>query len=202
MTCSSRSRRRPRTPSARPIFEKIQKMWTDEVPTVPIFQGNLYVFTKKNVTGVKIGPTLIFNYDQLKFTEVRSNGTHARVPAAGPGSSLPSMRHLLSYVLTRLLLAIPMVFIMLTLVFVVLRVMPGRPCERHARRPRARRRSSTRRRQELGLNKPIAGAVRGVPRQARAARPRRFDDLQAEGEPADRRKSCRRPSSSPSSGCW
>jgi peptide/nickel transport system substrate-binding protein len=50
------------------VFAKMQKMWTDEVPTLPIYQGNLYVFTKKNVTGVKIGPTLIFNYDQLKFT--------------------------------------------------------------------------------------------------------------------------------------
>jgi peptide/nickel transport system substrate-binding protein len=51
------------------VFEKIQKMWTDEVMTVPIYQGNLYVFTKKNVTGVKIGPPLIFNYDQLQFTK-------------------------------------------------------------------------------------------------------------------------------------
>jgi peptide/nickel transport system substrate-binding protein len=51
------------------VFELVQKMWTDECMTVPIFQGNLYVFTKKNVTGVKIGPTLIFNYDQLKFVK-------------------------------------------------------------------------------------------------------------------------------------
>ncbi|MGA2766554.1 MAG: ABC transporter substrate-binding protein [Spirochaetia bacterium] len=50
-------------------FAKIQKMWTDECMTVPIFQGNLFVFTKKNVTGVRIGPTLIFNYDQLKFVK-------------------------------------------------------------------------------------------------------------------------------------
>jgi peptide/nickel transport system substrate-binding protein len=50
------------------VFEQIQKMWTDEAPTVPIFQGDLYVFTKKNVSGVTIGPTLIFNYDQLNFT--------------------------------------------------------------------------------------------------------------------------------------
>jgi peptide/nickel transport system substrate-binding protein len=50
-------------------FAKLQKMWTDEVPTLPIFQGNLYVFTKKNVSGVTIGPTLIFNYNQLKFTK-------------------------------------------------------------------------------------------------------------------------------------
>jgi peptide/nickel transport system substrate-binding protein len=51
------------------VFTKIQTMWTDENPTVPIFQGDLYVFTKKNVTGVKIGPPLIFNYDQLKITK-------------------------------------------------------------------------------------------------------------------------------------
>lgn len=50
-------------------FAKIQKLWTEEVPTVPIYQGNLYIFSKKNVSGVKIGPTLIFNYDQLKFTK-------------------------------------------------------------------------------------------------------------------------------------
>ncbi len=50
------------------IFTKIQQMWTDEVPTVPIFQGNLYIFTKPNVKGVNIGPTLIFNYDQLYFS--------------------------------------------------------------------------------------------------------------------------------------
>ena len=51
------------------VFMKVQKMWTDEVPTLPIWQGDLFVFTKKNVTGVKIGPTLIFNYNQLAFVE-------------------------------------------------------------------------------------------------------------------------------------
>jgi len=40
-------------------------MWIDDVPGVPMFQGNLYVFTKKNVGGVKIGPPLIFNYEVL-----------------------------------------------------------------------------------------------------------------------------------------
>jgi peptide/nickel transport system substrate-binding protein len=50
------------------VFQKIQQMWTDQVPTVPIFQGNLYVFSKPNVKGVEIGPTLIFNYDQLYFS--------------------------------------------------------------------------------------------------------------------------------------
>jgi len=51
------------------IFQKIQDMWTQQVPTVPIFQGNLYVFTKPSVKGVEIGPTLIFNYDQLYFAK-------------------------------------------------------------------------------------------------------------------------------------
>jgi peptide/nickel transport system substrate-binding protein len=51
------------------LFQNIQKMWTDECMTIPIYQGNLYIFTKKNVTGVKVGPTLIFNYDQLSFTK-------------------------------------------------------------------------------------------------------------------------------------
>ena len=50
-----------------PVFAEVQKLWTDEVPCVPLFQGNLNVFTKKNVTGVKIGPTLIFNYDNVSF---------------------------------------------------------------------------------------------------------------------------------------
>jgi len=47
------------------IFKQIQEMWIDDVPGVPMFQGNLYVFTKKNVGGVKIGPPLIFNYEVL-----------------------------------------------------------------------------------------------------------------------------------------
>jgi peptide/nickel transport system substrate-binding protein len=49
------------------VFEEIQKRWTVDVPTTPLFQGNLYVFTKTNVSGVKIGPTLIFNYNQLEL---------------------------------------------------------------------------------------------------------------------------------------
>jgi peptide/nickel transport system substrate-binding protein len=49
------------------LFEQVQKWWTDEVPCAPIFQGNLYVLTQKNVTGVKIGAPLIFRYDSLTF---------------------------------------------------------------------------------------------------------------------------------------
>ncbi len=51
------------------VFTEIQQMSTDEVPTVPIYQGNLYVFTKPSVKGVTIGPTLIFNYNQLYFAK-------------------------------------------------------------------------------------------------------------------------------------
>jgi peptide/nickel transport system substrate-binding protein len=47
------------------VFEELQMLWTEEVPTVPIFQGNLFVFTQPNVSGVEIGPTMIFNYDTL-----------------------------------------------------------------------------------------------------------------------------------------
>ncbi len=51
------------------VFEQVQKMWTDEVPTVPLFQGYLIMVAKKNVTGVKIGPPMIFKYDQLMFVK-------------------------------------------------------------------------------------------------------------------------------------
>ncbi|MBW2303775.1 MAG: peptide ABC transporter substrate-binding protein, partial [Deltaproteobacteria bacterium] len=47
------------------IYKKVQEMWAVDVPTCPIFQGTLYVFTQKNVHGVKLSPTLRFNYDPL-----------------------------------------------------------------------------------------------------------------------------------------
>jgi peptide/nickel transport system permease protein len=64
------------------------------------------------------------------------------------------MRHLFSYIITRILLAVPMVFIMLSLVFVVLRVMPGDPVSAmlggHAPEKVIQQKKA-----ELGLNKPI-----------------------------------------------
>jgi peptide/nickel transport system permease protein len=64
------------------------------------------------------------------------------------------MRHLFSYIITRLLLAIPMIFIMLTIVFVVLRVMPGDPVSAmlggHAPEKVIQQKKA-----ELGLNRPI-----------------------------------------------
>jgi len=50
-------------------FKKIQDLWAVDVPTIPLWQGDLFVFTGKNVGGVKIGPTLIFNYNQLTLTK-------------------------------------------------------------------------------------------------------------------------------------
>jgi peptide/nickel transport system substrate-binding protein len=48
------------------VFEKVQDLWVDEVPTAPLFQGYLILVSKKSVTGVKIGPPMIFLYNQLK----------------------------------------------------------------------------------------------------------------------------------------
>ncbi len=64
------------------------------------------------------------------------------------------MRHLFSYLLTRLLLAIPMVFILLTIIFVVLRVMPGDPVSAMLG-DRAPLRVIEQKKRDLGLDKPI-----------------------------------------------
>ncbi|MCP4400450.1 MAG: peptide ABC transporter substrate-binding protein [bacterium] len=49
------------------IYEEIQQMWTDDVPTVPIFQGSLYLFTQNNIEGVMISPTLQFIYAPIEI---------------------------------------------------------------------------------------------------------------------------------------
>jgi hypothetical protein len=41
-------------------------MWTDEVPTAPVFQGSLYLFTQKNIKGVMISPTLQLLYGPIE----------------------------------------------------------------------------------------------------------------------------------------
>lgn len=50
----------------REIFETIQKWWAMDVPTCPIFQGTLYLFTQNNIEGVMISPTLQFNYRTIQ----------------------------------------------------------------------------------------------------------------------------------------
>jgi peptide/nickel transport system permease protein len=64
------------------------------------------------------------------------------------------MRRLLSYIITRLLLAIPMVFIMLTIIFVVLRVMPGDPVSAMLG-GHAPQKVIDQKKAEMGLDKPI-----------------------------------------------
>ncbi len=47
------------------LYEEIQRMWTDEVPTAPIFQGTLYLFGQKNVSGLVLSPTLRLMYGPI-----------------------------------------------------------------------------------------------------------------------------------------
>jgi peptide/nickel transport system substrate-binding protein len=49
------------------VFKQIQKMWTEEVPTAPIFQGKLYIFTQPNVKGVVVGTDMVLYYNTLSF---------------------------------------------------------------------------------------------------------------------------------------
>ncbi|MCF7928385.1 MAG: hypothetical protein K9L68_05395 [Spirochaetales bacterium] len=49
------------------VFKKLQEMWTEDVPTVPIFQGNLYIFTQPDVKGVVVGTDMVLHYNTLYF---------------------------------------------------------------------------------------------------------------------------------------
>ena len=51
------------------VFEQLQQMWTEEVPTAPIAQGQLYIFTQPNVEGVKVGTDMVLHYNTLRFTD-------------------------------------------------------------------------------------------------------------------------------------
>ncbi len=64
------------------------------------------------------------------------------------------MKHLFRYILTRLFLTIPMVFIMLTIVFFVLRVMPGDPVSAMLG-GHAPDKVIEQKKEELGLNRPL-----------------------------------------------
>jgi peptide/nickel transport system permease protein len=64
------------------------------------------------------------------------------------------MRNLLRYILTRTLLTIPMLFILLTIVFVVIRVMPGDPVSAMLG-GHAPDKVIEAKKEELGLNKPL-----------------------------------------------
>jgi peptide/nickel transport system permease protein len=64
------------------------------------------------------------------------------------------MRNLIRYIITRTLMTIPMVFILLTIIFVVLRLMPGDPVSAMLG-GHAPEKVIEQKREELGLNKPM-----------------------------------------------
>ena len=64
------------------------------------------------------------------------------------------MKNILKYIITRILLTIPMLFILLSIVFVVLRVMPGDPVSAMLG-GHAPERVIEEKREELGLNRPL-----------------------------------------------
>ncbi len=64
------------------------------------------------------------------------------------------MKNLLKYIITRIVLTIPMIFILLTLVFVILRIMPGDPVSAMLG-AHAPEEVIEQKKEELGLNKPI-----------------------------------------------
>lgn len=51
------------------LYQEIQRMWTDEVPTATIFQGTLYLFAQRNIRGIMLSPTLQFNYGPIHRTK-------------------------------------------------------------------------------------------------------------------------------------
>ena len=46
-------------------FKKVQDLWINDVPTIPLWQGDLFVFTKKNVGGVQTNASMLLLYNQL-----------------------------------------------------------------------------------------------------------------------------------------
>ncbi len=51
------------------IFRQLQQMWTEEVPTAPIFQGKLYIFAQPDVKGVIVGTDMVLRYDTLYYEQ-------------------------------------------------------------------------------------------------------------------------------------
>jgi peptide/nickel transport system substrate-binding protein len=50
-------------------FKKVQDLWIDDVPTIPLWQGSLYIFTKKNVTNVATNASMLLLYDQFTLSQ-------------------------------------------------------------------------------------------------------------------------------------
>ena len=139
-------------------FAKIQKMWTDEVMTAAHLPGQPVRLHEEERDRRQDRAHADLQLRSAQAHAIRSSDSIHPGRAASqrdPDLFLPPMRHLASYILTRFLLAIPMVFIMLTIVFVVLRVMPGDPVSAMLG-DHAPQRVIEQKKQELGLNKPIA----------------------------------------------
>jgi len=56
------AQKNPNDAAREAIYNVVQQAWTAEVPTAPIFQGTLYLFSQKNIEGIMISPTLQFIY--------------------------------------------------------------------------------------------------------------------------------------------
>jgi len=48
------------------IYEKLQQQWRTECPAIPILQGTLHLFTRKNIEGVAFDPTGLLLYQNLE----------------------------------------------------------------------------------------------------------------------------------------
>ncbi len=44
------------------IYKKVQEILAEDVPVIPLLQGKLYVVARKNVYGIKVGPTMLLPY--------------------------------------------------------------------------------------------------------------------------------------------
>lgn len=44
------------------LYKQVQELWAEEAPTIPFTQGTLLAVTQKNVTGVKLDPTMFLHY--------------------------------------------------------------------------------------------------------------------------------------------
>ena len=109
----------------------MQTLAAKTLPTIPYWQGNMIAVGRSNVKG--IDSTLDATY-YLRFWLVSKSRPTER-EGRSIGASLPPPESpvtgtsLRTYLITRLALVVPMVFILLTLVFLLMRVAPGNPIQ-------------------------------------------------------------------------
>lgn len=59
----------PDGPEREALYKQIGELYTEEVPTLPLFWEPEFITYRKGIEGIKIGSSFEFNYDQLYFTE-------------------------------------------------------------------------------------------------------------------------------------